>query len=150
MKHIPENDSIRQDLHGAHLSREGFMGDDARSFETIIADDALALSSIAVTPRKIADKMEEMTTAGMEGQGGRIPTGEYLVEVEEFTGQLHCPLRDARGPYRNPFAGDNNGRTYTWSDLSIHLIRAHGFFQGEGSTYRLSPVALARFLGLAE
>ncbi len=150
MKQNPQLDEIRAELHGARLSREGFMGEDSRPFETIISDDALALSFIDVSPQSLADKMEELTRKGLEGRGQSIPVGEYLVGVEEYMGQFNCPFRDARLPKRNTVAVDKKGRTFVWSDLSIHLIRAHGFFQGEGSPYRLSPVALARFLGLAE
>jgi len=33
-----------------------------------------------------------------------------------------------------------------WSDLSAHLIGAHGFFQGRGSAFRLEPGDLVQIL----
>jgi hypothetical protein len=33
-----------------------------------------------------------------------------------------------------------------WSDLSIHLIGAHGFFEGRGSFFRLEPAELVAIL----
>ncbi len=35
-----------------------------------------------------------------------------------------------------------------WTDLSIHLIETHAFFQGKGSAFRLEPAELAAFLKL--
>ena len=34
----------------------------------------------------------------------------------------------------------------TFSDLNIHLIAAHGFYEGKGSPFRLEPVELAQVL----
>jgi hypothetical protein len=33
-----------------------------------------------------------------------------------------------------------------WSDLSLHFIEAHGFFQGKGSPFRLEPRGLVEAL----
>ena len=41
-----------------------------------------------------------------------------------------------------------NGRYVGETPLSIHLIRAHGFYQGRGSRYRVSPRELVRRLDM--
>ena len=61
-------------------------------------------------------------------------------------GRISCPFRDHRAAKRNTLARDRAGRQMAWTDLSVHLIGAHGFFQGSGSPYRLEPGALAEFL----
>jgi hypothetical protein len=33
-----------------------------------------------------------------------------------------------------------------FTDLQIHLIEKHGFYQGKGSSYRLEPAELAEIL----
>ncbi|NLW11596.1 MAG: hypothetical protein GX028_06225, partial [Clostridiaceae bacterium] len=43
----------------------------------------------------------------------------------------------------------DTGVMMRWTDLNVHMIREHGFFEGHGSKYRLDPLELARFLGLA-
>ncbi|NQT54365.1 hypothetical protein HQ576_20070, partial [bacterium] len=40
-----------------------------------------------------------------------------------------------------------DGATLRFTALSIHLIRAHGFYQGRGAPYRLEPTQLAELLG---
>jgi hypothetical protein len=37
------------------------------------------------------------------------------------------------------------GRTISWTDLNIHMIEAHGFFEGKGSFFRIEPIELQRF-----
>jgi hypothetical protein len=32
--------------------------------------------------------------------------------------------------------------TIRWSDLNIHLIAEHGFFEGKGSSFRIEPARL--------
>jgi hypothetical protein len=36
----------------------------------------------------------------------------------------------------------------TWTDRGIHLIQAHGLFQGKDSPYRREPLKLAALLQL--
>jgi hypothetical protein len=38
------------------------------------------------------------------------------------------------------------GRTIKWSDLNIHLIAEHGFFEGKGSTFRIEPGELIKVI----
>ncbi|NLG57091.1 MAG: hypothetical protein GX540_01635, partial [Clostridiales bacterium] len=74
----------------------------------------------------------------------------YLVKTEEYMGWLGCPFKDARrAAKRNTRVTDKaTGQQMRWSDLSIHLIEEHAFFQGKGSPFRLEPEALAAFLRL--
>jgi len=41
-----------------------------------------------------------------------------------------------------------SGENLVWSDLTIHLIEEHGFYQGKGSPYRLDPSEVKRILEL--
>jgi hypothetical protein len=40
----------------------------------------------------------------------------------------------------------DTGEIIRWSDLSVHLIGAHSFFQGRGSIFRLEPGDLVQIL----
>ena len=148
MKQNPQKKDIREDLTAGRLTRDGFLGDDPRPYEQIILEDAESLSVLAVTPQQIAEKMQALTHKGLEGMGEEVQAGEYRVTVEEFMGKIVCPFHDHRAAKRNTAARDSRGRELSWTDLSIHLIRAHGFFQGRGSAFRLEPAELAKFLQL--
>ena len=43
-----------------------------------------------------------------------------------------------------------SGHTVRYTPLSVHLIEAHGFYEGRGSRYRLEPSEICRMLGLGE
>jgi hypothetical protein len=38
------------------------------------------------------------------------------------------------------------GQSLRWSDLNIHLVEAHGFYEGEGAPFRIDPAALIRLI----
>lgn len=148
MKQNPQKKDIREDLTAGRLTRDGFLGADPRPFEQIILEDAETLRVLNVTPEQIAEKMQALTQKGLEGMGQEVQAGEYQVTVEEFMGRIVCPFHDRRAAKRNTAARDNRGREMSWTDLSIHLISTHGFFQGKGSAFRLEPAETADFLGL--
>jgi hypothetical protein len=41
-----------------------------------------------------------------------------------------------------------SGKKLKWNQLTLRLARAHGFFGGYGSEYRLDPKEVAEILGL--
>lgn len=150
MKRNPEQDKRRANLEASKLAKEGFLGDDPRALEVIVAADRDALSSLDLTAEDLAGAMRALTALGLKGLGSPIDTKDYVVTVEEYMGSMPCPFRDGkRAAKRNTTAQNKkSGKTLSWTDTSIHLIESHGFFQGQGSSYRLSPVELAEFLGL--
>jgi hypothetical protein len=63
------------------------------------------------------------------------------VTVEEHKGMNVCPWPH-RGGYRKRITTVrrlDSGKTLRWTDLGIHMIWRHGFFEGRGSHYRLEP-----------
>jgi len=150
MKQNPKDIPVQESLRAGILARDGFLGEDARPFPQIIREDLEALAALGIAAGEVADAMERLTKAGLTAVGVPVKAGDYSVLVEEYMGRIPCPFRDHRAPKRNTEATDASGRSFAWSDLSIHLIRAHGFFQGAGSPFRLEPAALADFLGLAK
>jgi len=149
MKQNPVDDNVRENLRAGILARDGFLGEDSRPHPQIIQEDAEALSAIGTTPEALAIRMEALTKQGLAAIGSTVQSDGYQIQVDEYMGRIGCPFRDHRAPKRNTTVTDGEGRSLTWSDLSIHLIRAHGFFQGRDSAYRLEPAELAKLLRLA-
>ena len=149
MKENPRDEMLKRDMRAGRLTRDGFLGDDERAIEEIILADAAILADIGVTSARLADTMRAMTQKGLEGMGEECPVDNYLVKVEDYMGFMGCPFKDGhRSAKRNTTVCRANGETITWTDLSIHLIGAHGFFQGQGTKYRLEPMELVNFLNL--
>lgn len=146
MKTNPSDNPVVDSLRAGILSRDGFMGSDTRPFTQVILDDAALLARAGSNAVELADKMEQLTQAGLAQAGVPVTVGSYLVTVEEYMGRISCPFRDHRAPKRNTLVVDKDGRQMMWTDLGIHLIKKHGFFQGEGSPYRLDPTQLHDFL----
>lgn len=146
MKQNPKDIPVVESLRAGILARDGFMGEDTRPFTEIILDDAAVLSGLGTNAIELADKMARLTQEGLKFAGTTVTVGDYQVLVEEYMGKFGCPFRDHRAPKRNTEVTDKAGKTMTWSDLGVHLIKAHGFFQGIGSPYRLEPGELAEFL----
>ena len=143
MKENPIYSKVRQDM------QERFLGSDTRLIAQIIESDEAELRAAGLGADELARAMRRLTEKGMESLGDEVQADGFLVRVEEYMGQIGCPFKHAvREAKRNTTAVDPRGRVMTWTDMSIHLIERHGFFQGEGSDYRLEPLELAEFLGL--
>lgn len=143
MKENPIESKVRQDM------QERFLGSDTRLIAQIIESDEAELRAAGLGADELAGAMRRLTEKGMESLGDEVQADGFMVRVEEYMGQIGCPFKHAvREAKRNTTAVDPRGRVMTWTDMSIHLIERHGFFQGEGSDYRLEPLELAEFLGL--
>jgi len=153
MKQSPQQKLIEANMMPGAISAHGFLGDDSRNLTDIIRDDAKTLNHVGLTQEDLADKMQELTDFGMQGFGKPMLFGGlFEIEVEEYMGRLPCPFRDtARVDKRQTTVKRlDTGDDMCWTDLNIHMIREHGFFQGHGSAYRLEPDELARFLGMIQ
>jgi hypothetical protein len=147
MKENPIEEILKRDMREGRLTRDGFLGEDGRAIEEIIQADAAVLADAGTTAAKLADTMRALTQKGLRGMGAECPADGYVVCVEEYMGSLGCPFKDGhRLAKRNTTVRNTNGQTVQWTDLSIHLIGAHGFFQGKGAAYRIEPLELAQFL----
>lgn len=151
MKESPRDKSIRDDLAEGQWSVEGFLGSDTRTLEQIIRADAVTLQSLNVTAEALGQAMRRLTREGMAGLGDPVETRGYEIMVDEWKGLILCPFKDQRRAAKRLTVvrrlSDN--KEFRWSDLSIHLIEDHGFFQGIGSTYRIEPQEIIDFLGLS-
>jgi hypothetical protein len=125
------------------------MGDDPRSVTEVIDTDAGELSRLGVSDKELAARMKEITQKAADAQGTWVEIGpDREAQVDETRGATPCPWRH-RGRYFKRVTtvrrtgSDENVR---WSDLNIHMVDAHGFFEGKGSMFRIEPAELIRML----
>lgn len=136
-------------LRNSPLVRGGFLGHDERPLEEIMQTDRDVLRRLGVTPERIAQRMDELTAAGKSRFGSPVHLSDHLtVTSEEYKGVIDCPWPNcSRFDKRVTTACRSDlGECLRWTDLNIHLIGTHGFFEGRGSAFRLEPEELIRFL----
>lgn len=149
MKQTPEYDRIQAQMQKGVITLDGFLGDDGRKLVDIIAADTLTVHTRGTTHRAIAEKMEHFRNLGLEGLGNFITLDEHFeVKVETIRGLLPSPFGGAGmyGKVNTTVVNKRVGRTITYTDLHIHFIADHGFYEGIGSPFRLDPDALIEIL----
>jgi hypothetical protein len=147
MKESPQDRKLEWLLRSSRLAAGGFMGHDTRSVREVIDADAAELSRLGLTKEQVAERMKEITQVAISGLGSWVQVGDDLeVKVDEAKGWLICPW-----PHKGKLAKRitvvkviKTGESIRWSDLNIHLIGEHGFFEGKGSDFRIEPRELAR------
>jgi len=132
------------------LTKPGFLGNDNRLLIDILNEDDQTVKSLGLTHEQIAKKLQEFMEAGKKGLGFPIKLNEFEIEVNENRGLIPCPFRHGFLARKTNvrLRNLNQGKEIVYSELSIHLINEHGFYQGKGSPFRLDPEETARFLGL--
>lgn len=147
MKENP-TDNIRQDMAEGRTSLTGYLGNDKRSIKQIIKDDAVILDKFGVTKETLATTMRRLTRAGMAALGDPVIESGYELSVDEWRGWLGCPFKDNRRAAKRItyLRRLSDNKTFQWTDLNIHLIEEHGFFQGVGAAHRIEPAELIEYL----
>jgi hypothetical protein len=121
------------------------MGDDSRSFNEVIDADAFQVSKLGYTMEQIAARMQEITDTAKTGLGNWVNVDDKLQAVaEEAKGSLICPWPHPGRYVKRVTTVErrNSGETIRWSDVNIHLIAEHGFFEGRGAAFRIEPEKL--------
>lgn len=152
MKQSPELEIIQANMLPGTLSAHGFLGEDTRNLADILGADAKTLNQLGLSQEDLADKMQELTDCSMLGLGRPVNySNRFEVESEDYMGKISCPFQDfVKVDKRETRVRRlDTGVMMRWTDLNVHMIREHGFFEGHGGKYRLDPLELARFLGLA-
>jgi hypothetical protein len=147
MKQTPSEDRITLKMQPGAITLSGFLGNDDRHYHEIIEEDEKTLAALGTTADEIADRLEYFTGSSFDSFMGPILIEDrFEVETEVTRGKLPCPFSHP-GIYRKTVTTLTNlktGVTLRWSGLNIHLIRAHHFFEGKGSTFRLDPDVLIK------
>ena len=145
MKESPHDKKLDEILRSSKLVAGGFMGHDARSVSEIVDADGAELSKLGFASKQVAERMRQITDTAKAGLGTWVRIDDNLeAKVDEVRGLLVCPW-----PHPGTFLKRitsvrhrRTGATIRWSDLNIHLIGEHGFFEGKGSEFRIEPAEL--------
>lgn len=140
------------------LSQDGFLGEHER-LDEVLARDAKTLVELGVTYEDLAEKLDELLRPAVKSQQRITRIGEYEVTIKRYSGFQMCPWSPdvhrsqcmAGGGVRYASVDWQirdrlSGRTMRGPGLIVHLIRAHHFFEGFESPYRVDPRELASLL----
>lgn len=149
MKESPQDRKLEWLLRSSRLAAGGFMGHDTRNVQEVIDADVAELSRLGLTREQVGERMQEITEIAISGLGSWVQVGDDLKgKVDEAKGWLICPW-----PHKGKLAKRitlvkviETGESIRWSDLNIHLISEHGFFEGKGSDFRIEPRELVRII----
>lgn len=149
MKQSPQLQKIQENLKPGVITLHGFLGSDDRNLIDILTEDDGAVKRLGLSHESIAARMEMLRDQGKDGLGEFIQVPPYFeVRVDSVRGKLPSPFG---GPglhqKRNTIVRNTNlNKEIVFSDLHIHLIKNHGFYEGKGSLFRLDPAALCEIL----
>lgn len=149
MKRSPDVEKLEQALRSSRLVAGGFLGSDTRTFEEIVEEDTAKTTRLEWSASQIAARMKEITEKAKRGLG----------TIVNFGDRLECKMTDTRGwipcPWPHPgryskgvtvVRRTDTGESVKWSDLNIHMIGEHGFFEGSGSSFRIDPERLIEII----
>ena len=149
MKQSPELRIIQENMLTGSMAAYGFLGNDTRSLADILRDDDERISSLGLTHQGIADRLQFFYDEAKRALGNTARVeNRYDVVMEEHKGGIPCPFRDN---FTAPKAvisvtERKTGQTVVWSALNIHMIEAHGFYEGQGAKFRVEPSVVAEVL----
>lgn len=149
MKQSLKMQQAQQNMQPGIISMQGFLGSDPRDLIQIIDEDKSTIEELNLSCDQIAKKMEYFREQGNKGLGDFIKVDpHFAVKVDSVRGKLRCPFEDpGLIPKTNITVKNLNLNTeITYTDMNIHCIGKHGFFEGKGSFFRLDPKQLVEIL----
>ncbi|HRR34135.1 MAG TPA: hypothetical protein P5026_08565 [Kiritimatiellia bacterium] len=149
MKQSRQDDIIQDRMRPGVITRDGLLGHDRRPLRDILEADDAEVRRLGLTHAAIAARMRALRDAGAEGLGEPVTVLDHFeVRVDSVRGLLPCPFPH-EGLCRKEFVDVRNlrsGGQVVYTELNIHLIEAHGFYEGLGAPFRQEPAILARVL----
>ena len=149
MKQTPEYDAIQRQMAPGVITLDGFLGTDTRKLIDILNGDDAIVRRAETTHEQIAQRMQYFRDAGLDGLGEFMTIDNHFdVRVDSVRGKLPSPF-GGPGMYEKvntTVINKHSGRQVTYTDLHIHFVRDHGFYEGKGSPFRLEPEELIAVL----
>jgi hypothetical protein len=150
MKRSPDLARVVERMAPGVLCRDGFLGTDPRPLEEVLDADRSAVAALGTSHEALAARLQAVYDQARAALGRPVEIRPGLTAVfHEVMGRIPSPWPgDGVFPKGDvELTGAASAAPLRFTALSIALIRAHGFYQGAGSPYRLDPARLAAVLG---
>jgi hypothetical protein len=149
MKQTADMDRIQGEMRPGVITQTGFLGTDKRPLADILVADEAVVLRLGLTHPIIAARMRLFRAAAVQGLGLDMNLESHFeARIDGARGKMPCPFGH-RGLFEKTFTIVRNLRLneeITFTDLNIHMIDEHGFYEGEGAAFRLPPERLVRVL----
>ncbi|HPB12006.1 MAG TPA: hypothetical protein PLT74_12145, partial [Kiritimatiellia bacterium] len=136
MKQSRQDDIIQDRMRPGVITRDGLLGSDRRSLRDILEADEAEVRRLGLSHAVIAARLRALRDAGAQGLGEPVTVFDHFeVRVDSVRGLLPCPFPH-EGLCRKEFVDVRNlrsGERVTYTEMNIHMIEAHGFYEGTGS-----------------
>ena len=144
---------LQERLKPGQLSTSGFLAPD-EDLRSVIMRDNQTLKTLKITHEQIANRLEGLIVKAIkEWDVGReeeiIIENAFKIGAKYYQVKQFCPF-DSKCPYASKNFVIENLKTrhkIIFSELIIHLIRDHHFFEGN-VRYRLDPSEVVQLLQL--
>ena len=149
MKKLSDLENLDNILRSSVVVAGGFLGTDSRNLDEIISSDLAELAKTEKTISTLVERMKEITKKAIPAMGNWTNIDKtHETRVEEAKGIITCPWPDScRYAKRITFVKNTQtGTIVKWTDLNIHLIEQHNFFEGKGSVYRVEPKEVSKVI----
>jgi len=140
MKQTVQMREIQEKMKPGVITRDGFLGTDSRNLIDILTADDDKVKRLNLTHTQIAQRMRELRDAGKKGLGNFVRVAPHFeIRVDMVRGKLACPfghpglIQKTNVQVRNL----ESNRDITFTDMHIHMVGDHGFYEGKGSPFRL-------------
>jgi hypothetical protein len=153
MKQTPDMDRFQKNMAPGAITREGFLGTDSRTLADILTEDDARVNRLRLSHRGIGRRMRALREAGLRGLETAVVFEEHFeVRAESVRGKLPCPfLHGVFVPKINTHVlNRRTGESIVFTDLNLHMIEEHGFYEGRDALFRLDPERLKTVLEIPE
>ncbi|MDD2522929.1 MAG: hypothetical protein PHW11_08965 [Anaerolineaceae bacterium] len=153
---------LERRMRPGEFSQAGFLGW-GESLVEVLEQDARTLDDLGVPREEIADALEALLSAAVSKNMTTTQRKKYRVHIHIYPGFQICPFAidpdheqcTASGGVRFgsvdwEIENRRTGQRMKGPGLISHLIRAHGFFEGVESPYRIDPADMIKLLELAK
>ena len=135
-------------------SKNGFLGKDERLVDVLVADNQFVVEQSGFTHQELARPLLVIGYYAQKqaiGKSVRLRHGEVemLVKVVRYRGFQESPFED--GTKTNidvTIKRLSDGEVLEYSLLVPHMIERYGFYEGNGTSYRVDPKAIIELLKL--
>src|SRR5262245_45029782 len=142
---------LEKDMRPGALSRKGFLGQDERLLDVLARDNVYVVEELGLTHQELARHLHLVGAIGVaryreDVKARRKPEAkEFRYHGRKFKVKAAC----YRGYQDSPFQDDtktncdatvwnlDNGKQLTYSLLLPHMIERYGFYEGQGTPYRV-------------
>ncbi len=151
MRQNPKLQGIQMTMQAGVLAPYQFLGDDTRNIADIIHADNLTVTQLETTHATIVARMKYFAQSGKKSIGHEVVVDEcYRVVAEEHKGSVPCPFADNYQARKSVIHVTNLvlQRSVYYTDLNIHMIEEHQFYEGIGAPYRVDPRDVVEILNV--